>query len=308
MPEIRLLTSQIQPLPARTSVYFKDLSGQLINGSLVLGYAGKDRFGKSLWLLRRQCGVSFIETTARVLAGRRQHCDHCPSPSKDEKACTKCKRVLPLTAFYKTGDKRRPECFQCCKLANEKSRALKGYKPTYSKHGLKTAHINCWRTWRAMKSRCYTPGAFGYEYYGGRGVKVCERWLGADGFRNFLSDMGDRPEGMTIDRIDVNSDYTPENCRWATLEEQANNTRANINITLDGRTQTLTQWVSEKGLSHSTIAARVYRQGMSPEEALTKDTRRGRLITINGTTLNVSEWAKHFGVSRSEIYKRYVNQ
>jgi hypothetical protein len=77
-----------------------------------------------------------------------------------------------------------------------------------------------------MLDRCRNPGAVNYAYYGGRGVKVCERWLGEDGYRNFLADMGERPKGRTLDRIDPDKGYEPSNCRWATAKEQVENRRA----------------------------------------------------------------------------------
>lgn len=116
-----------------------------------------------------------------------------------------------------------------------------------------------------MIQRCTNKNVKCYGDYGGRGIKVCDRWLHS--FANFLADMGKRPAGKSLDRFPNNAgDYEPGNCRWATHHEQMQHTRRTRLITAAGRTQTLSVWARETGLSKAGLHARLAR--LTPEQAL----------------------------------------
>jgi len=123
-----------------------------------------------------------------------------------------------------------------------------------------------------MLSRCQCQTNPNFPRYGGRGISICDRWKD---FNNFLEDMGERPEGMTLDRIDVNGNYEPSNCRWATPQEQALNRRSNVLLTLNGKTQTLSQWSAEIKIDSRTIKSRILR-GWTEHDALTKPPRKSQ--------------------------------
>lgn len=131
-----------------------------------------------------------------------------------------------------------------------------------------------YKTWRSMIRRCTDSSDRSYERYGAKGVKVCKRW---QTFKNFLADMGEKPERdcrMTIDRIDNSRGYEPGNCRWTTYIEQSNNRSYAVRITFCGRTQTRAEWARELGISRSAIKDRLDRYGWSVERAFTTPTRK----------------------------------
>lgn len=131
------------------------------------------------------------------------------------------------------------------------------------KHGLSRTRTYC--TWHKMIDRCLNSSSRSYKHYGGRGIKVCDHWLSLE---NFYADMGERPEKTSIDRIDVNGDYCPENCRWANPREQGRNRRNNILVEFKGQTLCMKDLCASFGFSYDTIKYRI-NKGMSLEQALT---------------------------------------
>lgn len=132
-------------------------------------------------------------------------------------------------------------------------------------HGM--THTPIYSVWRGIIKRCTLTTNYNYSEYGGRGIKICERWLT---FENFYEDMGDRPDWATggIERLDNDGDYCPENCVWADRFQQQNNTRKTKRITLNGRTMTVAQWTRELNLPKELIGDRL-RRGWDAHSALT---------------------------------------
>ena len=159
--------------------------------------------------------------------------------------------------------------------------------------------------WRDMKRRCSDPEREEYENYGARGIKVCNEWLtNFHAFYNWAINSGYN-DTLTIERIDVNGNYEPTNCKWATREEQANNKRDNHFLTYNGKTQTVSQWSRELNISISTILRRI-EHGMSDEEVLTTTkgcgVKRGK--TYQGQTKTLRQWAEYTGIPYRVLCRR----
>lgn len=211
--------------PTHNHPLFKDISGQRFKRLLVLNQAGTDKEGKAVWNCICDCGKPVV-VMGRYL--RRGLTTSCGCLGREN--CLKSRTTHGFTA----GDfsRNRPREYQ---------------------------------TWCGMTERCENPKSKAFKSYGGRGIKICERWRNS--FENFFSDMGPCPEKFSIDRINNDGNYEPKNCRWASVHQQTRNRRSTINVTLFGKTQCLTDWANELGVGVIIINYK-RRKGMTPTEAV----------------------------------------
>jgi hypothetical protein len=124
-------------------------------------------------------------------------------------------------------------------------------------HSQKNRQSATYRTWANMKQRCTNPLNHKYKNYGLRGIEICPEWL--DCFETFAEEMGEKPEGMTLERRDVNKGYSKSNCYWADAKAQANNKTNNRLITHEGKTMTTSEWADHLGIKFSTLRMRLHR-------------------------------------------------
>lgn len=171
------------------------------------------------------------------------------------------------------------------------------------KRTMRHENKNLYNRWYRMKRRCFDPNNKDYKDYGGRGITICDEWLNFDNFCMWALENG-YAANLTIERIDVNGNYEPNNCKWATLLEQANNKRRNHFIEYNGKKLTISQWARELNIQPTLIQSRI-KKGLPVDKILsTKVRNRQKLITFNGKTLNIREWAKLTGLSEQVIGRR----
>ena len=170
------------------------------------------------------------------------------------------------------------------------------------KHGMSYTPEH--RVWRSMLTRCYNRNCACYSRYGGRGITVCDRWRHS--FKNFFEDMGKRPSSShSIDRIDVNGNYEPSNCRWVTQTVQSNNTRVNKFISINGVERTQAEWSAISGI-HPTVIAKRVSLGWTGTKIISAPKRHFSvtLLTHSGRTMTFTEWEKETGISKLTLYSR----
>ena len=172
-------------------------------------------------------------------------------------------------------------------------------------HGMSKTRI--YKIWVDMKRRCNNKNRKGYKYYGGRGITYCPEWENFEPFYKWALSNG-YAENLTLDRIDVNGNYEPNNCRWVDYTTQANNTNRNHILTYKGKTQTLSEWAREYDIPYSILQDRINDLNWDTEDALTipisSTYRNHKMLSFNGKSQNISQWSKELGLSRRTISDR----
>lgn len=168
--------------------------------------------------------------------------------------------------------------------------------------------------WLAMRRRCYLESSSDYKNYGGRGISVCVKWfMEYKLFKEWSLENG-YEEGLTLDRINVDGNYEPSNCRWISRVEQGRNKRSTVYLDLNGETKSLQEWSDEYGLPYKTVRER-YRKGTRGKELLNPlvlnkppKSKPKTFVEINGMSKSLREWSEYSGVSLKTIEYRYYQK
>lgn len=248
-----------------------DLTGQKF-GKLIVKQKTLNRAldGSVLWQCICECYNSCIVATNNLTTSHTKSCGRCPRVKNLIGFKNGRLTVLEITN-EKSGNDVVWKCLCSCgnitkvagnhltsKIINTKScgcLAKEITKRIMTTHGMHKTPT--YRTWVRMIERCYKPNSTGFEYYGGRGIYVCDHWL--ESFENFYVDMGPRPIGKSLDRIDTNGNYTLNNCKWSSTFEQANNRRNNVIINHEGQIYTRGQLAKKYNIPTSILTDRLKR-------------------------------------------------
>ena len=256
-------------------------------------------------LTKIKIGDKFGRLTVIGFAG------HSRSKSGKSKLLVKCKCscgnvVITPSSNLTTGDTKSCGCYHLDKAKEICTGNTFGYK-----HGGTIYNHRLYAVYTTMHQRCENPNCDYYDRYGGRGIYVCKEWSGENGFSNFREwamNNGYNPDATkgecTINRIDNDGPYSPDNCEWVNRTAQMNNTSANRYLTYNGETYTVTEWANKLGINFSTIENRLC-NGWSVEKTLSTPAEKNiTYINYNGDNYSVAEWCYIFGIAQSTISTR----
>lgn len=294
---------------------FIDLTGQKFGKLLVLERA-ENRIQpsgqkKTQWLCKCECGKNIVVAMTHLKSGHTKSCG-CANRLPDLTGM-KFGR-LTATKQVNVGKKLTYHCICDCgnttnvtpdKLYSGHTKScgcynLESLKNRSTTHGKSKTRL--YMIWFKMKARCRNPKIPTYKWYGGKGVSVCDEWQEFQPFYDWSMANG-YTEKLTIDRIDVNGNYEPSNCRWVDMKTQMNNTTSNVLVTYNGKTQTISQWADELNINVKTLYTR-FERGFSVERALNYNYKKSHAITYMGKKQTVVEWAKEFNINAQTLYTR----
>ena len=310
-----------------------DLTGLDFGRLHVIEFAGLGKHKWAMWECKCECGNEKVVYSNPLRTGAIRSCG-CSRHEFIDKAHDNGDRVYKyeadlkgmkfgkLTAIEIVGERNKRPIWKClCECGNyiEKPSPYLVYGKNQScgcgRYGKKKEkdtfvkkHKRLHNVWWGMKQRCNSASHTAFKYYGGKGIKVCEEWLDFENFCKWAMENGYNPTAKkgecTLDRIDVNGDYCPQNCRWVGMKTQGNNKTDNHWITMDGETKTLQQWAEEYGKTGKRVSTRISR-GWNEEKAVkAPNDYHSHYLTINGRTMTAKEWANETGVNYSVITSR----
>lgn len=263
-----------------------DLTGMKFNHLTAIEQVGRDTNGCVLWRCRCDCGNEAIVMASALKNGRKKSCG-CRQGSFQDHTGETFGYLTAIRCVGRSNDGNPIWLCRCkCGKLHEatarnlvhghvKSCGCKRSEGTRTTHGQSDSRL--YRVWNGMKQRCMNPNNTEWHNYGGRGISVCDEWMNFEAFRTWAEANGYEPDAKygkcTIDRIDTDGNYEPNNCRWVDYIVHGNNRRGHTSITVNGESHTIAEWARLNGLNPSTIRSRLH-DGWEPERAVTQRTRR----------------------------------
>lgn len=271
-----------------------ELAGKRFGISTVIENVGVNKRHESLWKCQCDCGNTFVTTCGKINSGHTKSCGCLLKKAVSEHVDLTGRRFgrLKVIRHLEMNEREYPEkAWRCkCDCGNEKDftansltrgavvscgcylaeASAERAKERFSKHKMRGTRL--YNIWQSMKQRCYDEKCRAYKWYGGRGITVCDEWLhDFQSFYDWAMANGYRDD-LTLDRIDVNGNYEPSNCRWATTGEQASNKRNTVRIEINGELKTLNEISKEYGILQKTLESRYnrYKKGLFALEDMTR--------------------------------------